>query len=101
MKRVGRSLMNAVRFGLESRMSWLQAALGFALPFLAAACGSVDDASTERLRDTIVYGADDRREYFELDQAELRALFEESVVALVPNRALVSGRRSGLPIVGE
>jgi hypothetical protein len=62
------------------------------LPLVAACASEPHDVA---VRSTpVVYGTDDRREYFDVQSAETRALVERSLVALVPKRALarVDGR---------
>ena len=54
---------------------------------LTTAC-QVDPAAVERTQRAIVYGVDDRREYFQMEAPEIRARIEGSMVALIPKTAL-------------
>src|SRR5687767_9521542 len=58
-----------------------------ALAVALAGCGAEQELSASRF-DAIVYGSDDRRDYFELSSLAIRRRVEKSVVALVP-RTLV------------
>jgi Trypsin-like peptidase domain len=53
----------------------------------SAGCGAVPDRP-ERRASSVVYGADDRKEYFDVASPEERSLMAESMVALVPRSAL-------------
>ncbi len=69
------------------RLTWwvprTLAASVVALAIVLSGCGSELEWTGET-ESTIVYDADDRREHFEVEQAEVRAIAAESVVAFVP-----------------
>lgn len=52
---------------------------------LATACGSPDEGSVGELPASVVYGVDDRVEVYNHPNAELRAIAEQSIVALIPS----------------
>ncbi len=52
---------------------------------LATACGSPDEGSVGELTAPVVYGEDDRVEVYNHPNAELRAIAEQSIVALMPS----------------
>jgi hypothetical protein len=59
------------------------------------ACGVSQEGTSVKLREPIVYGADDRVEYYESDSAVARARMSESMVALFPPDAFdAAGRLS-------
>src|SRR3954470_4223589 len=71
--------------------------------WLAAGCGAAPPAAvtaTATITSAIVYGQDDRCEYFEVGDGSCRGLFEESAVALMPRESaerLVAGDTGALP----
>jgi hypothetical protein len=82
MSVVARAPSRAAARSAGLRAGWLLVAqLGM------AAC-QVEPAPVERVRRGIVYGADDRREYYQMEAPEIRARIESSVVALIPKTAL-------------
>jgi hypothetical protein len=87
---------------LAGRIIGCLAAVAVALGNLA--CGAENGAPRARElgreRQAFVNGADDRREYFELDDATQRAAVEQSSVALMSNsaaEAVASGRLDAIP----
>jgi hypothetical protein len=76
--------------GCRFRNGVLALAVAAALP--GAACGGpATDAAAGAVSTAIVYGADDRREYFEIDRAGVRDRVAHSMVALIPRRHLRPG----------
>jgi hypothetical protein len=74
-----------------------------ALVSFLVGCAPPDDLDA-RTGAPLIYGSDDREEYFEVERGDLRATMASSVVALVPRSAThVPGRRfpDGEPSFGE
>lgn len=67
------------------RAAWLLRCVGLAVA--VSACSGAVESDVDASAHALVYGQDDRREYYEVDDVEWRKLFEQSVVVLAP-RAL-------------
>lgn len=68
-----------------------------ALALAPSAC-AVSTDSPRAQRSAIVYGVDDRRDYFELDGAEAQQLVAESMLALMPRAMIEPGGSSDLTV---
>jgi len=73
-----------------SAPSWLAALVA---PLIVLGC-SASSESAAHLDNAIVYGSDDRKEYFEVTDPAARALMSESLVAIVP-RAWITNTPAG------
>ena len=84
MSVVGRAPSRAAGWRLRRRPGWLLLVglLG------TAGCQAEPPVETERVPRAIVYGADDRQEFFQVTSPEVRARIESSMVALIPKGAL-------------
>ena len=74
---------------------WASRCLGLARAWLlfAPSLACTESAEPRRTQQALIYGEDDRREYFELDSPELRVRMERSIVAIVPLSRLDEGGR--------
>ncbi len=77
------------RKGTRARIA-ARALLTIVTPLVAGCAGAAGDGASALGRDEspIVYGSDDRHEYFEPEAAPFRALMSESIVALVRQASL-------------
>jgi hypothetical protein len=96
-----RLLSAQARLGPVARHARLRAGLGGLASCVLLACGAPEPGELGQARDGVVYDQDDRREYFDVAEPEWRAPFEESLVALVPNRALARTADSSLRLVAQ
>jgi hypothetical protein len=70
-----------------TRARWAKAAVVVAAAF-ACACGPAQSDPTGLATADLVYGDDDRAEYFQVESDAMRARMTESMVALIPNSSL-------------
>jgi hypothetical protein len=69
-----------------------------------AACAESDGVGVDERESAIVYGADDRLDYFQVPDQQLRSLARKSLVAFIPRKSVVTvaGRpRIDAPLLGE
>ena len=55
-------------------------------------CVVSTEEGVARTAEPVLYGADDRKDYYEIDDEPVRRLIADTLIALVPNAAVVEAR---------